>query len=87
MHGNFTDISSVGNAFHRIAAHRAACTVRDAAGVEYDNSDEDEACPATQMAMDHMHRTIDVEQGLLEELMSTTPMSVGCGDGRHGPVR
>jgi hypothetical protein len=40
------------------------------------NSDEDEACPATQMAMDHMHRTIDVEQGLLEELMSTTPTSV-----------
>jgi hypothetical protein len=77
MHGTFTNHHSSGdNVFHLIAAHRAACAVRDAACMKHDRLDEDEECPAAQMARDHMHRAFDVERGVLDEIMLATPTSV-----------
>jgi hypothetical protein len=59
-----------------ITAHREACAIRDMACAAYDNAPEDEECSATQMAVDYMSRTVDVEQGVLADLMSTIPTSV-----------
>jgi hypothetical protein len=60
----------------KIATHREACAIRDMACTAFDNAPEDEECAATQFARDHMHDAVDVEKGLLADLMSTTPTSV-----------
>jgi hypothetical protein len=59
-----------------ITHHLAACAIRDIACTAYDNSPDDEECAATQLARDHMHDAVGVEQGILADLMSTVPTSI-----------
>jgi hypothetical protein len=62
--------------FAAIADHREACAIRDMACTAFDNAPEDDECAATQFARDHMHDAVDVEKGLLANLMLATPTTV-----------